>query len=141
MKTCIKCGSVNKDDNNFCNSCGSPEFQPMAETAPAPAQAPMMPPPVNPVMMPKKKPEYTMFDLFTIFGFVASIIGNFVIALVLEPLALAAAIAGFARGKRYRGLAIAAIVIAAIGLLIRFFITLNDNGLIPEWMITGTLDS
>ena len=141
MKTCIKCGSVNKDDNNFCNSCGSPEFQPMAENTTNPNAAPMMPPPVNPVMMPKKKPEYTMFDLFTIFGFVASIIGNFVIALVLEPLALAAAIAGFARGKRYRGLAIAAIVIAAIGLLIRFFITLNDIGLIPEWMITGTLDS
>lgn len=141
MKTCVKCGAVNKDDNNFCNSCGAPEFKPMAENTTNPNAAPV-PPPINPVVMaPRKKPEYTMFDLFTIFGFVAAIIGNFVIALVLEPLALAASIAGFARGKRYRGLAIAAIVIAAIGLLIRFFITLHDNGLIPEWMITGTLDS
>ncbi len=142
MKNCVKCGALNKDDNNFCNSCGSPEFKPAAENTTAPGAAPVPPPPVNPVVMPtKSKPEFTMFDLFTIFGFVASIIGNFVIALVLEPLALAAAIAGFARGKRNRGLAIAAIVIAAIGLLIRFFITLNDNGIIPEWMITGTLDN
>ncbi len=139
MKTCMKCGSINKDDNNFCNSCGSPEFRPMAEDTTTPNAVPA-PPPL--VAMPiRKKPEYTMYDLFTIFGFVAAIIGNFVIGLVLEPLALASAIAGFARGKRYRGLAIAAIVIAAIGLLIRFFITLHDNGIIPEWMITGTLDS
>lgn len=151
MKTCTKCGAVNKDDNNFCNSCGCPTFStentasahaagapatppPMAtNTAPSPA-APM--PPLNMY----KKPEFTMYDLFTIFGFVAAIIGNFVIGLILEPLALAASIAGFARGKRYRGLAIAAIVIAAIALLIRFFITLHENGLIPEWLITGTFD-
>lgn len=139
MKTCIKCGALNKDDNNFCNSCGSPEFRPIAENTTNPNAAPVAPMPA--VMPIRKKPEYTMFDLFTIFGFVAAIIGNFVIGLVLEPLALASAIAGFARGKRYRGLAIAAIVIAAIGLLIRFFITLHDNGIIPEWMITGTLDS
>lgn len=139
MKTCIKCGAANKDDNNFCNSCGSPDFS--AVEAPV-NSAPVPPPPVNPPVPPviRKRPEYTVFDLLTIFGFVASIVGNFVIALILEPLALAAAIAGFAKGKRYRGLAIAAVVIAAIGLLIRFFITLSDNGFIPEWLVTGTLD-
>ena len=140
MKICIKCGAANKDDNNFCNSCGAPDFRPMPENTTNPNAAPVPPmnPPVPPVI--RKKPEYTIFDLLTIFGFVASIVGNFVIALILEPLALAAAIAGFAKGKRYRGLAIAAVVIAAIGLLIRFFITLNENGLIPEWLVTGTLD-
>ena len=87
------------------------------------------------------KPDFTWYDVMTIFSFVASIIGCFVIGLILDPLALAAGIAGFAKGKRNRALAIAAIVIAAIFLLIRLFITLHDNGIIPEWVITGAFDS
>lgn len=139
MKICKKCGAVNKDENNFCNSCGAPEF--------AEGQAPVQnaqpaPPPPMPAPVPlHKKPEFTWYDVFTIFSFVASIIGCFVIGLILDPLALAAGIAGFAKGKRNRGLAIAAIVIAAISLLIRLFITLYDNGVIPQWVITGAFDS
>lgn len=134
MKICKKCGTTNKDENNFCNCCGSPEFADalyVPPAAPAPAPAPVVV---------AKKPEFTWFDVFTIFSFVASIIGCFVISLILDPLALASGIAGFARGKRNRGLAIAAIVIAAISLLIRLFLALYDNGVIPKWLITGTLD-
>lgn len=130
MKTCVKCNSLNKDDNNFCNTCGCSEFV----AAPEGVQAPVQPAHIH-------KKDYTMYDLFTIFGFVSSIIGFFVIALVLEPLSLAASIAGFARGKRWRGLAIAAIVISAIGLLIRLFVTLYDIGAIPQWLITGTFEN
>lgn len=137
MKICKKCGAVNKDENNFCNSCGAGEF---AEGA-APAQTAQ---PVAPMPAPVpfyKKPDFTWYDVFTIFSFVASIMGCFVIGLILDPLALASGIAGFAKGKRNRGLAIAAIVIAAICLLIRLFITLYDNGVIPQWVITGAFDS
>ena len=134
MKTCKNCGALNKVENNFCNSCGSREFtDAVPPVAPPPVPAPM-PMPVY------KKPEFTWFDVFTIFSFVASIIGCFVISLILDPLALAAGIAGFAKGKRNRALAIAAIVIAAISLLIRLFIALYDNGVIPQWLITGTFD-
>ena len=136
MKNCKNCGAINKDDNNFCNSCGSREF-----TEPVQGAVPPVPPAPMPAPMPiYKKPEFTWYDVFTIFSFVASIIGCFVISLILDPLALAAGIAGFARGKRNRGLAIAAIVIAAISLLIRLFLALYDNGVIPKWLITGTLD-
>ncbi len=134
MKVCTNCSAVNKDENNFCNGCGSSSFveQTDAEQQNIPA--------AHASVVYQRKPDFTAYDLLTIFGFVASIIGNFVIALILEPLALAASIIGFAKGKRYRGLAIAAVVIAAIGLLIRLFITLHENGLIPEWIVTGTFD-
>ena len=140
MTTCLKCGVLNKDENNFCNSCGCPDFRPMPENINNPNVASVPPAPVPAPMPIYKKPEFTWFDVFTIFSFVASIIGCFVISLILDPLALAAGIAGFAKGKRNRGLAIAAIVIAAISLLIRLFLALYDNGVIPKWLITGTLD-
>lgn len=140
MKTCIKCGAFNRDDNNFCNSCGSSEFRPMAENTTNPNAAPVPPPP-PPTMYIQPKAEFTRYDLFTIFGFVASIVGSFVITLILHPLAIASAVAGFAKGKRYRGLAIAAIVIAVLGLLIRLFLTLYEIGAVPQWLITGTLNN
>ncbi len=129
MKICTKCFSVNKEENNFCNACGSPEF------TPAPPDV------VMPVQQIKQKKEFTAYDLLTILGFVSSIIGMFVIALILEPLALASSILGFAKGKRYRGLAIAGVVIAAIALLVHLFITLHENGIIPEWVINGAFES
>lgn len=136
MKNCLNCGAVNKDENNFCCGCGSTAFtNPSAENLGSPIRAAA---PVQNVPYNNNIP--TKFDLFTIFGFVASIIGAFVIALILEPLALVSAIIGFVKGKRFRGLAIAAIIIAIIALLIRLFVTLHNLGAIPEWLITGALD-
>ena len=136
MKNCLNCGAVNKDENNFCCGCGSTAFtNPSAENLGSPIRAAA---PVQNVPYNNNIP--TKFDLFTIFGFVASIIGAFVIALILEPLALVSAIIGFVKGKRFRGLAIAAIIIAVITLLIRLFVTLHNLGAIPEWLITGALD-
>ena len=136
MKNCLNCGAVNKDENNFCCGCGSTAFtNPSAENLGSPIRA------AAPVQnIPYNNNIPTKFDLFTIFGFVASIIGAFVIALILEPLALVSAIIGFVKGKRFRGLAIAAIIIAVIALLIRLFVTLHNLGTIPEWLITGALD-
>ena len=136
MKNCLNCGAVNKDENNFCCGCGSTAFtNPSAENLGSPIRAAA---PVQNVPYNNNIP--TKFDLFTIFGFVASIIGAFVIALILEPLALVSAIIGFVKGKRFRGLAIAAIIIAIIALLIRLFVTLHNLGAIPEWLITGAID-
>lgn len=141
MKTCTTCGSLNKDENNFCCGCGATTFGSASSEPSAPASAPVQQ--IMPGAAPNTYRNYdnsTRYDLFTIFGFVASIIGAFVIALVLEPLALASAIIGFVKGKRLRGLAIAAIIIAIIALLIRLFVTLYNLGAIPEWLITGALD-
>ena len=138
---CAGCGAFNRDDNNFCNSCGASEFRPMAENTTNPNAAPVLPPPPPTPTYIQPKPEFTKYDLFTIFGFVAGIVGCFVISLILHPLSIAASIAGFARGKRYRGLAIAAVIIAVIGLLIRLFLTLYETGNIPHWLITGAFDN
>ncbi|MCM1335721.1 MAG: zinc ribbon domain-containing protein [Bacteroides sp.] len=137
MKTCKLCGAENRDDSRFCSTCGGAEFilgQPTIPPPPPPPSAMSAPLPPTP------KPEFTRYDLSTIFGFVAALVGLFQISLILEPLALVTAILGFARGKRYRGLAVAGVVIAGIGLILRFFTALYTNGLIPRWIITGTFD-
>lgn len=147
MKVCHSCGAENRDDSRFCCRCGislpmSGEPGERAEQKPDSLPAPPPPPVIvrNAPVYPPPKPEFTRYDLSTIFGFVASLVGLFQITLILEPLALLTSILGFARGKRYRGLAIAGTVIAAIGLLLRFFYTLYLNGLLPQWVITGTFD-
>ena len=128
MKICTNCGSQCMDDSSFCTSCGSQTFAQYSESV-QPA----------PLPQPRVKPDFTVFDLMTIFGFVASLVGLFQIGLILEPLALLSTIAGFAKGKRCRGLAIAGFVIAAIGLLVRLFETLYRNNIIPQWLIIGAL--
>lgn len=140
MKICRSCGAENRDDSRFCSSCGGAEFELGEPRVLAP---PPPPPPVLGQSVPifqMKKPEFTRYDLSTIFGFVAAIVGLFHISLILEPLALATSLLGFARGRRYRGLAVAGVVIAGIGLLLRLFTALYANGLIPHWIITGTFD-
>lgn len=138
MKYCKTCNTQNKDENNFCNACGCPEFTPTPEAV-LPPQSSVQPAPAIPNY--RAKPEFTVYDLLTIFGFVASIIGSTVIALILEPLALFSTIVGFAKGKRYRGLAMAGVVIAAIALLVHLFLTLHENGIIPEWVINGAFET
>lgn len=130
MKICSSCGSQCIDDSRFCTACGSSEFVQYPEIDQQSVQPASLP-------YPYTKPEFTMFDLMTIFGFVSSLVGLFQIGLILEPLALISSIAGFAKGKRCRGLAIAGFVIAAIGLLVRLFDTLYRNDIIPHWLLSG----
>ncbi len=130
MKICKKCGTLNKDENNFCNSCGTPEFSDTTAVQP-----------VIPVYASEGgKDDFTWYDVSTILSFVSALIGFFVIPFILDPLALATGIAGFSRGRRNRVLAIVAVVAALINLLVRLFLALHDNGLIPEWFITGMFD-
>ncbi len=135
MKLCRSCGALNRDDSRFCSSCGSAELEPCAEAPARPSTAPIAAPDTK---YPRR--EFTKFDLCTIFGFVSSIVGLFQISLILEPLALATSILGFSKGKRYRGLAIAGVVISSLGLLLRLFSTLYLNGIVPRWLITGTFE-
>ncbi len=135
MKICKSCGAPNKDDSRFCSSCGAAEFEPSAQP-----NIPPPPPPPAVVCGPafqRQKPDFTMFDLCVIFGFVASLVGLFQIPLILEPLALLTSIIGFAKGKRFRGLAAAGVTVSAIGLLLRLFTALYLNGLVPNWLISG----
>ena len=132
MKTCTSCGVLNKDDSRFCSACGGGSFAPV-EGAVQPAQ----PQQLHPAY---RKPPFSGFDLMSVLGFVASLVGLFQISLILEPIAAVTSILGFLKGQRNKGLAAAGFIISIIGLLIRLFMTLYKNGVIPKWLITGAFD-
>lgn len=135
MKICRNCGSANNNENNFCSRCGSSEFSEATDSIQPAAPAVSEPAPAYIY----KKSDFTWYDVFTIFGFVASVIGCFVITLIIEPFALVGSVWGFSKGKRYKALAVAAIVIASISLFIRLFVTLCNIGALPRWIVAGTL--
>ena len=126
MKKCTNCGKIINDEYGFCSGCGASSFVP-AEQPAAPAPVPV-------------KKDFTKFDLLTVLGFVASIVGFFQLALILEPIALVSALLGFLKGKRSKGLAVAGFVISVIALLIKLFETLYKNGIVPSWLVAGTID-
>ncbi len=130
MKKCTNCGKIINDEYGFCSGCGASSF------VPAEAAVPVM---TAPAPVPVKK-DFTKFDLLTVLGFVASIVGFFQLALILEPIALVSALIGFLKGKRSKGLAVAGFVISVIALLIKLFETLYKNGIVPSWLVAGTID-
>lgn len=133
MKKCTNCGKIINDEYGFCSGCGASSFVPAEQpVAPTPVMAPPAPVPV--------KRDFTKFDLLTVLGFVASIVGFFQLALILEPIALVSALLGFLKGKRSKGLAVAGFVISVIALLIKLFETLYKNGIVPSWLVAGTID-
>ena len=151
MKKCLNCGKENRNENQFCSTCGGTEFEapystdePAAPAAPQPPQAPppqMTPPPpgVMPPPLPMKKP-FNFFDVMTILGFVSSIVGMWVVGFILEPLGVIASLLGFFKGTRYKGLAAAGIVIAVIAFIIRLIMVLYDNNVIGRWAVDGLLN-
>ena len=143
MKKCLTCGFDNKNDNAFCCSCGSADFSEPYSTDDAAAQpipaVPVMPPPPpmpGPRRIEPKKP-FGFFDVLTILGFVASLVGMVCIWVVLEPLAVVSSLLGFIKGSRSKGIAAAGIVIAVIAFIIRLFFSLYDNNIIGKWAIDG----
>ena len=129
MKKCLQCGRVNNDESKFCAGCGSQEFTPI-EPEPTP------PPPPPPHKNIWTKAVLTLHDVFSIFGFAASLIGLFGAGLVLEPLAIAASILSFKKTK-YKGMTAAAIVISIIAFVIKLLRMLYEAGVIPHWVISG----
>lgn len=84
--------------------------------------------------MPRK--VFTWMDVSTVLGFVSSVLGYFFASVLLLPLGLAASILGF-RGDRTRGLAVAGIVVSAIGILIKIMAILDELALLPHWFTNG----
>ncbi len=138
MKKCINCGADNKNENTFCSTCGGSNFEsPYSTDAPG-VQPPLPVPPQPPVYGEPRKP-FGIFDVFTILGFVSSIVGLMCIWVVLEPLAMVSSILGFFKGGRYKGLAAAGFVIALIAFIIQLFTALYNGNVIGKWAIEGVL--
>lgn len=153
MKQCPNCGQWSDPQAPACAACGAPLPNPPAGPPAGPPQ-PLQPPqplsypppgfvprnirppaPVPPALFPRQK-AFTWADICTVLGFTASLVGYFFTSIVLLPLGLVASLLGF-RGDRTRGLAVAGIVISALGLLIRLMVLLSDSGLLPHWVTSG----
>lgn len=154
MKACPICGAMHPDEQAVCH-CGAD----LSRVPPAPARpaAPMPqgppaalgygpPPPfvARPMGGPGWPPlacrEYTWTDILTILGFSAALAGYFWAGVLLLPLGLVASLIGF-RGPNRRGLAVAGIVVSAIGVLLKVMMMLNEAGLLPYWFTDGILFS
>ena len=139
MKYCIHCNSANYDDSAFCAVCGKQEFsgQPAAAQQPAAtiqqSAAAAIPQPVQL----KEKPRLGIAELFSILGFVASIIGMFCCSIVLHPIAAVSSIFGFVKASRYRALALTGFVVAIVGGIVRIMLAMHDASIIPEWWVDG----
>ena len=131
MKQCPACGQLNEDHSPVCPRCGT-AFPPPPGPPGPPAFLPRSAAPLPP-LAPK---VFTWMDVFTVLGFVSSVLGYFFASVLLLPLGLIASILGF-RGYRTRGLAVAGIVISAIGLLIKIMAVLDELALLPHWFTNG----
>ena len=119
---------MNNAESKFCAGCGSQEFAPDEPERAAP------PPPPHKNFW--TKAVLTLHDVFSIFGFAASLIGLFGAGLVLEPLAIVSSIVSFKK-TRYKGMTAAAIVISIIAFVIKLLHMLYDAKVIPYWVISG----
>ncbi len=153
MKQCFHCGANVPEEAVSCQNCGTvlpPETPPASQSA-----GPAMPQPVPPPFYPAPQPRagtpwypslpapvpqlrrvFSWADVCTILGFASSVIGYFWASLVLLPLGLVTSLIGF-KGNKTRALAVAGIVVSAIGLLIKLMMILNDASWLPYWITNG----
>lgn len=153
MNTCPNCGAEYAPGAAACPGCGAalaggqppvqqgaayyggvqpppPPFQPSAPVVMPPRA--MLPPP----QLPRPQRTFSWMDVFTVLGFVSSVVGYFFASVLLLPLGLIASVIGF-RSDRNRGLAVAGIVISAIGVLIKVMVILSHAALLPDWFTNG----
>ena len=149
MKICPRCGAPMEDSVLQCPNCGlefappqqpvqpqqeAPGFVPPRQgMPPMPPQAGFVPPPMG---HPGQRKIFQWVDVCTIFGFVSSVIGCFWASVLLLPMGLVFSIIGY-RGDRTRALAVAGIVIAAVGLLVKIMMILYRADILPYWFTDG----
>lgn len=140
MNTCPNCGAPYTEGAPLCQWCGAPLAQPV-QPKQAPQYQPFQPavPPRPMLPLPqyvRPQRSFCWRDIFTVLGFVSSVVGYFFASVLLLPLGLIASIVGF-RSDRNRGLAVAGIVISAIGVLMKVMLILSDAALLPDWFTNG----
>lgn len=135
MKQCPVCGLTVEDREPFCPRCSAD----LSHVPPLPPQAQPLAPAPPPYYAPRPQPArrpFTWADVATFLGFCASIVGYFGASVLFFPLAILASALGF-KGERARGLAVAGIVIATLGLLLKLMFILRQAEFLPQWFTSG----
>mgnify|MGYP001858579126 FL=1 len=135
MKKCPVCGLNVEDREAFCPRCSAD----LSHVPPLPPQAQPLAPAPPPYYAPRPQPArrpFTWADVATFLGFCASIVGYFGASVLFFPLAILASVLGF-KGDRARGLAVAGIVIATLGLLLKLMVVLRQAEFLPQWFTSG----
>lgn len=135
MKQCPVCGLTVEDREPFCPRCSAD----LTHVPPLPPQAQPLAPAPPPYYAPRPQPArrpFTWADVATFLGFCSSIVGYFGASLLFFPLAILASVLGF-KGDRARGLAVAGIVIATLGLLLKLMFILRQAEFLPGWFTSG----
>lgn len=135
MKQCPVCGLTVEDREPFCPRCSAD----LTHVPPLPPQAQPLAPAPPPYYAPRPQPArrpFTWADVATFLGFCASIVGYFGASVLFFPLAILASALGF-KGERARGLAVAGIVIATLGLLLKLMVILRQAEFLPGWFTSG----
>ena len=135
MKQCPVCGLTVEDREPFCPRCSAD----LTHVPPLPPQAQPLAPAPPPYYAPRPQPArrpFTWADVATFLGFCASIVGYFGASVLFFPLAILASVLGF-KGERARGLAVAGIVIATLGLLLKLMFILRQAEFLPQWFTSG----
>ncbi len=131
MKVCPMCHlPMANDSATFCTRCGAD----ISQVAPQYNTFAQVQPPTVYVAPPKKK--FRWFDICTIIGFIASLVGLFWSSIILLPLGIICSMIGFI-GNKTNALAIAGMVISIIAFIIKIAIVLNETGIVPEWVTRG----
>ena len=124
-----------EDREPFCPRCSAD----LTHVPPLPPQAQPLAPAPPPYYAPRPQPArrpFTWADVATFLGFCASIVGYFGASVLFFPLAILASVLGF-KGDRARGLAVAGIVIATLGLLLKLMFILRQAEFLPQWFTSG----
>lgn len=135
MKQCPVCGLTVEDREPFCPRCSAD----LTHVPPLPPQAQPLAPAPPPYYAPRPQPArrpFTWADVATFLGFCSSIVGYFGASVLFFPLAILASALGF-KGERARGLAVAGIVIATLGLLLKLMVVLRQAEFLPQWFTSG----
>lgn len=135
MKQCPVCGLTVEDREPFCPRCSAD----LTHVPPLPPQAQPLAPAPPPYYAPRPQPArrpFTWADVATFLGFCASVVGYFGASLLFFPLGILASVLGF-KGDRARGLAVAGIILATLGLLLKLMVVLRQAEFLPEWFTSG----